>query len=117
MSWNFAKWITFIVWVVAGAANMAKIRGGFLTNYCADLFQPAWVYIVVREARRWHGRTPETAAILVLGGAVLTECSQYFWPHGLFRGRFDPMDILAYAVGVGTCYGVEKKGFSIQGRR
>ena len=28
--------------------------------------------------------------------------------HGLFAGRFDPYDILAYAMGVGACYSAEK---------
>lgn len=38
----------------------------------------------------------------------MTELSQYFWPHGIFAGTFDPFDILAYAVGVGVCFLFDK---------
>jgi hypothetical protein len=114
LHWKSAQWLTFVVWVAAAAANMARIRGGFLTNYAADLFQPAWLYIVLREQRRWVGRSPETTGSLVLGGAVLTELSQFFWPNGVLRGTFDPWDLLAYAIGVGVCYAVEKRGFGIE---
>ncbi len=25
-------------------------------------------------------------------------------PHGVFSGRFDPLDIAAFAIGIGICY-------------
>jgi len=57
MSWNLAKWVLFAVWIAAAAANMAMIRGGFLTNHAADLAVPAWLYIVLREQKA-EGRKP-----------------------------------------------------------
>jgi hypothetical protein len=54
-------------------------------------------------------RRPLANAPPVILGSVLfiasaaTEISQYFWPHGLFPGTFDPKDIAAFGVGIGIC--------------
>lgn len=55
------------------------------------------------------GRTPEIAALSLFVASALTEVSQIYWPRGMFSGRFDPLDIAAYAAGVGACYIAEKK--------
>jgi len=44
----------------------------------------------------------------LFGASALTELSQFWWPQGVFSGTDDPYDIVAYAVGVGTCYAFEK---------
>lgn len=87
------------------------------TSYGADLTQPAWLYITTlsldNPARRGlihriFGGTPARAAASIFLGSTMTELSQYFWPHGIFAGTFDPFDILAYAVGVGVCFLFDK---------
>jgi hypothetical protein len=117
--WRAAYYGLLIVWVGCGVLVMNKVRGGFLTNYGADVTQPAWLYIVTRgldepgrrtRVQRWFGTTPERAAMVIFLAAALTEVSQRYWPAGVFPGRFDPLDIVAYAVGVGTCYAIERFG-------
>jgi hypothetical protein len=84
------------------------VKPGLFTSYAADLTNPAWVYIVMRRGivvrwARWFGRSPERAAFSIFAVGVATELSQIRWPHGFFRGRFDPLDIVAYAIGLTIC--------------
>jgi hypothetical protein len=118
MSWNFYKWLLFAVWLAAAAANVAEIRCGFLTNHAADLALPAWLYIVLRmqtaDGRRsqllpWAGRSAGVTAGMIFAGATATEAWQYFWPEGIFAGTFDPLDIVAFGVGVSACYLAEQR--------
>lgn len=98
---------------------MLHVRGGFLTNHTADLVVPAWMYVAFRglhstggrqtRIQRTLGRTPELAALSLLLASTLTEVSHFYWPRGLFRGRFDALDILAYAVGLVACYVLDKR--------
>src|SRR5262245_33307638 len=95
---------------------MLHVRGGFFTNYAADLTCPAWLYLVFRGLHGGPrgvfgstlGRTPESAALSLFAASTLTEMSQRYWPHGVFSGRFDPFDILAYGVGLALCYAAER---------
>lgn len=97
---------------------MAKVHGGFLTNYLADLAFPPWFYIALRgkanerptiiRAARWFGVTPERAAISIFLVGAITETSSYFWPRGPFGGTFDPWDTAAYAVGLIICCAIDK---------
>ena len=114
--WRTAYWVTLAVWLTAGILVMMKRRGGWLTSYGDDVALPAWLYIVSRNLHggragmlpRLIGRTPETAFALIALACIATEISQYFWPHGVFSGTFDPLDIAAYVVGTGTPYVAEK---------
>lgn len=117
--WRLAYYALLIFWGGCAALVMGKVRAGFLTDYGADLTQPAWLYIVARGlahpgrqtyVQRLFGATPERAAAVIWLGSVLTELSQRYWPHGLFPGRFDPLDIGAYSVGVATCYAIDRFG-------
>jgi hypothetical protein len=122
MKWRVLEWVLFVIWVVAGLATMypefAKalhVHRTLFTSYAADLTNPAWLYLVLRRRShfRWQAfvtRTPERAALLIFLGATATEISQYLWPRGPFAGRFDPLDIAAYALGVGCCYLAETRG-------
>ena len=95
---------------------MMKRRGGWLTSYGDDLAIPAWLYIGARNLdggrtgrlQRTLGRTPEIAFLTIALASTATEIAQYFWPDGIFRGTFDPLDIVAYVVGAGAPYLVEK---------
>jgi len=96
---------------------MSRVRGGVVTNYGADLTQPAWLYIVIRDLGRtgqmpWLtralGRRPEATALAIFAVGTTTEVSQRYWPGGVFGGRFDPYDIGAFGAGIGVCYVVDK---------
>lgn len=112
--WLVVYWVLFVAFLVTAALNMLHVRGGFLTNHTADVVVPAWLYVAFRGLHSRHGRrtlmqrtfgrTPEVAALSLFVASALTEVSQYYWPHGVFRGRFDVLDLLAYAVGLAACY-------------
>ena len=49
---------------------------------------------------------------MLFGGSALTEVSQIWWPRGFFAGTYDPYDLMAYAVGLGVCYVLERVSIS-----
>jgi hypothetical protein len=115
--WRFAYYVLFVAWIGCALLVMNRVRAGFITNYGADLTQPAWLYIVCRDLHEsgrltmlTHlvGSRPETAAIVIFLGGLVTEVSQRYWPSGIFGGRFDPYDIVAYATGISVCYVFDK---------
>ncbi len=117
--WKITLWGLEAAFVVAAALHFLHWRAGFLTSHLADLTVPATLYILSRELvpglvfyprplGRFIGRTPERAAILLFGASTVTELSQMWWPRGLFRGTYDPLDIVAFGAGLALCYGAEK---------
>ena len=117
--WLVVYWVLFVAFLVAAALNMLHVRGGFLTNHTADLVVPAWLYVTSRGLYSEHGRrtliqrtlgrTPELTALSLFVASALTEVSQLYWPRGVFSGRFDVLDLLAYAVGLAACYFADKR--------
>lgn len=117
--WLVVHRALFVAFLGTAALNMLHVRGGFLTNHAADLVVPAWLYVAFRGLSSEHGRrtllqrvfgrTPEVAAFSLFGASTLTEISQFYWPRGLFSGRFDPWDIFAYALGLAACYMADKR--------
>ena len=124
-SWRVAYYLLFAAFLATAALNMLHIRGGFFTNHAADIVVPAWLYIAARGLysprsretliQRIIGRTPEFAALSLFFASALTELSQVFWPHGIFSGRFDPFDMVAYASGLAVCYAADKLWAGDQG--
>ncbi len=117
MTWRVTYWLVLAVWLLCAALDMQHIHAGLLTSYGADLTQPAWLYIATRSLdnparfgfiRRTVGATPVITAASIFLASTATEVSQYFWPHGIFPGTFDPFDILAYAVGTGVCFAFDR---------
>jgi hypothetical protein len=118
-AWRTAFYLLFVAMVGAGVLNVLHVRGGFLTNHLADLTIPAWLYIASRGLhtrsprrtliRRTLGRSAEFAAVSLFAASAATEVSQRFWPHGVFPGRFDPLDLAAYAAGLLACYVAEQR--------
>ena len=118
-AWLVVYWILMASFLLAAALNLGRVSGGFLTSHLADLTVPALLYVLARErapgkrmafrrATQWLGRTPERAAIVLLLASAGTEVSQAVWPRGIFAGRFDPWDIVAYATGLLVVYGADK---------
>lgn len=113
-----AYYALFVMFLVTAALNMLHMRAGFFTNHAADVVAPAWLYVGARALysprgrvtwfQRAIGSSPELAASSLFVASTLTEISQRFWPRGVFSGRFDPLDILAYAGGLGACYAADK---------
>jgi len=116
--WRLVSWVLFGAFLVAAVLNMTETPAGFATNHLADVVGPAWLYIVFRglaepEKRtrlgRFLGATPERAATILFLGSSATEITQIYWPSGIFAGRFDPLDIAAFAIGLLPLYLVDKK--------
>lgn len=118
--WKIAYWALFVCWVAGAGLFMARVHGGFLTNYLADLTFPPYFYIALRgkvmgrprviRVIRGFGKTPLRAALSIFLVGVIAEVNSYYWPLGPFGGTFDQWDIAAYALGLGICYLVDKRG-------
>lgn len=115
--WKVAHTALFVIFIITAALNMLRIRAGFWTNYAADVVVPAWLYIAIRGLgptrrtsvlTRYLGARPEVTALTLFVASALTEVCQFYWPQGIFSGRFDPGDMMAYAGGVGVCYIFDK---------
>jgi hypothetical protein len=57
--WKFMSYVLFSGVIITGALNMLEVRGGFATNYLADIIIPPLLYIntVKLPAKRfkvWH---------------------------------------------------------------
>lgn len=116
--WRVLWWTLLVIWVVCAVLEVTSAGPYLPRAYGADIAIPAWLYISTRSLdnrdrkrviRRYLGRTPETAAVLLLLASTGTELSQRFWPNGLFPGHFDWLDIAAFAAGIGLCYALDKR--------
>ena len=116
-SWILAYWILLICWAAGAVLFMARVNGGFLTNYLSDLTFPAWFYIFIRglsatDNKRpqllvfndWFGATPQRAFLSILIVGIISELKTLYWPNGIISGTFDYFDILAYSSGLLFCY-------------
>lgn len=110
--WLAVEWLLLLVWVSDAALVMLHKRAGFFTNHAADLTIPAWLYVSFRrnrraKAMRWRRALGNLHPLALAGvfflASAATEVSQWFWPHGLFPGTFDPADIAVYAAGLAVC--------------
>lgn len=95
-----------IVFVGIGGLQMYRVNAGILTNYGADLLAPPFLYLASRSGRL--RMRPLTALLVVLGGCFLWEWMQRYdlagTPLAITRGHFDPMDLLAYSLGLLVTY-------------
>ncbi|MDX2282962.1 MAG: hypothetical protein NW241_02320 [Bacteroidia bacterium] len=120
--WTPVYWLLLAAWAAGAALFMARVQGGFFTNYLSDLAFPAWFYIHIRGlwqkdrkpphlllAGSWFGRSPERAGLSIFLFGLLTELKTRHWPGGILSGTFDPWDLAAYAAGLLICYGFDKQ--------
>jgi hypothetical protein len=92
-----------------GALQMFRVPAGIVTNYGADVLGTAWLYAMARLGWTvFQRRRPTTAAVaaaVVLALCVLSELGQAI---RLVPGHYDPFDIAAFALGIGTCLLLER---------
>jgi hypothetical protein len=95
--------------LVVGALQMYHVRGGILTDYGADAFGAAWVYASVRLGgtiiQRGRAAGAARSACMVFVLCLAWEIGQR--AH-LVPGRYDPYDIVTYAVSVVACWGIDR---------
>lgn len=93
-----------------GALQMFHIRGGFMTNYGADLVGTAWLYAMFRQGRTVirPGRvmSPGRTTAFIFIACAASELAQKL---RLFPGVFDPLDFFAYAASVLACYALDRR--------
>lgn len=122
-AWRTSFIVLWCAFLLAAALNLLHVRGRFLTSHLADLATPALLYVTARRypvprpdrprvMQRLVGATPERAAVLIFFASTATEIAQYYWPRGIFRGTFDPYDILAYFAAVTVFYAADRRELS-----
>ena len=91
--------------LIVGGLQALRVRGGFVTNYGADIFGTAWLYAIFRQGRvlfqRGRFLSPSATSAIVMAGCVGSEFGQKLrW----VPGTFDWLDIAAYVATVLACY-------------
>lgn len=72
----------------------------FVNGYLIDILLPMVLFLLLSLPENRFVRSTPFRACAVFGFGCIVEASQYLG-YPLFGNTFDPMDILAYAVGVG----------------
>ena len=102
-------WGTMVLALAVGGLQMFHVRGGVLTNYGADLFGTAWLYAMTRlgvtVVQRGRVASVATSAVVIFG---LCSASKLGQRVGLVPGRYDPYDILTFALAIAGCIGMER---------
>ncbi len=117
----YAGWGIF---ALLGLLQMFKVRGGVITNYGADVIAPIMLYYATRTnkslfSKIWKQGFNEKQTFLLIWSLCLAwEISQKFDFSGtilaITRGRFDPMDIMAYTLTLLICYYLDKTRIRVQ---
>ena len=114
--WRVARAVLASAFVVVVFAK-ALLSSGLLRSYAFDVTAPAWMYVEIRGLyapgrANWRTRligcSPERTALVLFAASAAAEGGQYLktWTH--FPGVFDIYDLIAYAVGIGACYCVDR---------
>lgn len=102
--WRNAYFLAVVVGI--GGLQMYHVNAGILTNHGADLLAPPYLYLMARGGRLKLG--PAGAFTLVLGACILWEWLQRYdlsgTPLAITHGRFDPLELVAYSVGMIAVY-------------
>ena len=109
--------LALVAFVGIGGMQMYEVNGGLITSYGGDLLGPPILYFSFREGYRMRrsGRiwrlSPLASLLTVLSGCAAWEWSQRFdlsgTPLVIAAGVFDPVDLLAYTLGLLACYSVD----------
>lgn len=113
--WRIAYYFLLVCWILGALLFMYRIRAGWLNCYLSDVAFPPWFYIHLRGLHRsdrrkaflpivkdFFGVIPWRAGISIFLVGLVSELL-VVWPRPLITGTFDPLDILAYAVGLIVC--------------
>jgi hypothetical protein len=101
--------VVLIAALAIAALQMFRVRGGWFTDYGADVFGTAWLYSMVREGRTVFSRrvAPAGRTAWIIGIACgLSEIGQR---AGFVPGVFDPLDLAAFAATVAACYALDRR--------
>ena len=114
--WRVTRVVLAVAFVVVVFSKLL-LSPGFLRSYAFDVIAPAWVYVEFRGLyapgrSNWRtrliGSSPERTALVLFVLTAAAEGGQYFKSWTYLPGVFDIYDLIAYAVGIGACYGIDK---------
>ena len=121
--WRIAYYFLLLCWIVGALLFMYRIKAGWLNCYLSDLAFPPWFYIHLRGLHRsdrrrasipilgdFFGVNPWRAGISIFVVGVVSELLVLVLPGKLITGTFDPLDILAYALGLIGCMAFDLRG-------
>ena len=107
-------YLAWAIFVTVGALQMCKVRGGFITNYGADIIAPIMVYYGIRTNKTIlsrflrKGTNPIQTLVIVWTFCIVWEICQKFDLSGtvlvITRGTFDIWDIVVYSATLVICY-------------
>lgn len=104
------KYLSYLGWLILiliAIMQELKIRGGFITNYGADIIAPIMLYYWTRTNRGLFAKLSKNGlneiqtAILIWVLCLAWEIRQKF---DLNTGVFDILDILTYSLTLLSCY-------------
>jgi len=101
----------WILFVIVGALQQNHIRLGFVTDYGADIVCPALLYVTARQGRsllRYVGLRSDRPPVIAAGVFVLSVGWEIGQKVHWIPGVYDPLDIAAYAVGVGAPFIIDR---------
>lgn len=107
---NYEKKLSVLGWLIfitIALLQIFKVRGGFITNYGADIIAPVMLYYWTRTNRGLFSKLSEKGLnekqtlILLWALCILWETRQYF---DLSTGTIDAWDILTYSLTLFICY-------------
>jgi hypothetical protein len=104
---RFWKLVLLVSGFLSAGTALVEIEG-FWSSYLFDIVFPAYLYIYLRglfqgkHVHQWlRGISPSTVFGTLVGITFVMEMCQYF---GLYKGHYDPIDLVAYVSLLGPCY-------------
>jgi hypothetical protein len=119
---KYEKYLAYLGWLIfatVGLLQMFRVKGGFITNYGADIIAPAMLYYSIRINKTILNRIFKKGLneihtfILLWILCVGWETLQRFDLSGTIfffaKGTFDYFDILAYTLTLLACLAISLK--------
>jgi hypothetical protein len=86
---------------------MNRIGLGIVTAYGADVFTPAWLYVCTREGKtllKYVNLRPDRPMVVAVGIFAFSVAWEFGQKIHFIGGVYDPLDIVAYGVGIGAAF-------------
>jgi hypothetical protein len=103
--------LLWLLVIAIGGAQRSHVRLGFVTDHGADVVCPALLYATARQGRsllRFVGLRPDRPAVIAAGIFGLSVGWEFGQKAHWIPGVYDPLDIVAYAAGVGVPFIIDR---------
>lgn len=95
--------ILWALFIAIGLLQMKRVHLGVITDYGADVFCPALLFVLTRQGKsllRYIGLRQDRPVVIAAGVFGLSAAWEVAQRLHWIPGTFDPCDLLAYAIGV-----------------